>query len=96
MAYLLDGTVGLPGMEAGGLLEPAGILAKTLEALFLVLCAFELVTGFGRMALSIGIAAVLTMAGLAAALVPLGVAGPTDHDGAHDDPEPMPSQHHDK
>ena len=96
VAYLLDGTVGLPGMEAGGLLEPAGILAKTLEALFLVLCAFELVAVYGRRALAIGTAAVLTVAGLAAALVPLGVAGPTDHDGAHDDPEPMPSQHHDK
>lgn len=87
LAYLVDGTVGLPGMEAGGLLEPLGILAKTLEALFLVLCAFELITGFGRRALAIGVAAVLAIAGLAAALILLGAA-PADHDS----PESSPPQ----
>lgn len=89
LAYLVDGTVGLPGMEAGGLLEPLGVLAKTLEALFLVLCAFELITGFGRRALAIGVAAVLATAGLATALILLGAAPAADNDG----PESSPQQH---
>ena len=32
-AYLVDGTVELPGAESGGLLEPAGLLAAALNAL---------------------------------------------------------------
>ena len=32
-AYLVDGTVELPGAESGGLLEPAGLLAAALDAL---------------------------------------------------------------
>ena len=92
LAYLADGTVGLPGMEAGNLLEPVGVLAKTLEALFLVLCAFELGAGFGRRALIIGVAVVLAAAGLAAGLILLGVAPAGDH-GA----EPsLSGQHHDE
>src|SRR5215210_5797155 len=39
--YFVSATVGLPGVEEGHLLEPAGILAKVVEALFLVICAFE-------------------------------------------------------
>lgn len=91
VAYLVDGTVGLPGMEAGGLLEPAGVLVKALEALFLVLCAFELVAGFGRRALAMGVAAVLATAGLAVALILLGVA--SGDETRHESP---PSQHHDE
>ena len=89
-AYLVGGTVGLPGMDAGGLLEPLGVLAKTLEALFFVVCAFELAARFGRRALAVGVVAVLTAAVLAVALILLGAA-PADHDG------PAPSQqHHDE
>lgn len=88
-AYLVDGTVGLPGMEARGLLEPVGVLAKTLEALFLVVCAFELAARFRRRALTVALAAVLAAAVLAAALILLGAA-PAEHD------EPAPArQHHD-
>ena len=96
VAYLMGGTVGLPGMEAGGLgslLEPAGILAKTLEALFLVVCGFELVSSFGRRVLAVGMAGVVAAAGLAAALNLLGAA-PAEHHGGE---EPAPSQeHHDE
>lgn len=93
VAYLVDGTVGLPGMEAGGLLEPAGVLAKALEALFLVVCAFELVAGFGRKALAIGVAAVLAAAGLAAGAILLGVA-PEEEDHAPDMEKETPSMEH--
>lgn len=89
MAYLADGTAGVPGMKTGNLLEPAGVLSKTLEALFLVLCAFELASGFGRRALITGVPAVLGAAGLASALILLGVA-PAGHHGD----EPSPSDHH--
>lgn len=94
-AYVSDGVIGLPGVEAGGLgslLEPAGILAKTLEALFLVVCASELVSTFGRRALAVGVVAVVLVAGLAAALNLLGAAPANHHGGG----EPAPSEHHDE
>lgn len=91
VAYLIDGTVGLPGMEAGGLLEPLGVLAKTLEALFLVLCGFELFDRFGRRALAIGMAAVLATAALATGLILFGVAS-----GDETEHEPSPSRHHEE
>lgn len=53
-----------------------------------MLCAFELIAGFGRKALTIGIAAVLVAAGLAAALILLGAA-PADYDSQ----ESLPPQH---
>lgn len=40
--YFVNGTVGLPGVEEGHLIEPVGLLVKTVEALFLLLCAFAL------------------------------------------------------
>src|SRR5688572_22567811 len=43
--YFINGTVGLPGVEEGHLIEPVGLLAKTVEALFLLLCAFALTRG---------------------------------------------------
>src|SRR5215211_2657971 len=43
--YFVNGTVGLPGVEEGHLIEPLGLLAKTVEALFLVLCASVLTRG---------------------------------------------------
>ena len=80
-AYFIDGTMGLPGMEPGGLLEPLGIAAKTLEALFLVLCAYELFSGFGRRALALGVATVLVAAGFGAVFAALGAssAGESQH-----------------
>jgi hypothetical protein len=64
VAYLLSCTVGLPGVEEGHLLEPWGVLAMTVEALFLVVCGFEL-AWFGRRALAGDSAAVLAAAALA-------------------------------
>jgi hypothetical protein len=81
VAYVLSCTVGLPGVEEGHLLEPWGVLAKTVEALFLVVCGFEL-AWFGRRALAGGSAAVLAAAVLAgAALIRIGDA-PTHHEEA--------------
>ena len=86
--YLVSGTVGLPGVHEGRLLEPVGVLAKTLEALFLVLCGFELFAGFGRRALTGGIVGVLVAAGLATGLILLGAAPGVHH-------EEGPAQQHD-
>jgi uncharacterized membrane protein YfcA len=88
VAYLLSCTLGLPGVEEGHLLEPWGVLAKTVEALFLVVCGFEL-TGFGRRALVGGLATVLVEAALAGAALILGGGEPTHHEVV------APSQQHD-
>lgn len=89
--YLASGTVGLPGAHEGHLLEPVGVLAKTLEALFLVLCGFEFFAGFGRRALAGGIAGVLVVAGLATGLILLGAAP-----GAHQEEGPAQEQDDDR
>ena len=75
LLYFVSTTVGLPGVEEGHLLEPASIFAKVIEALFLVLCAFEFTGAFSssrRWALGIGVAALLLVVvpGLALALGP--------------------------
>jgi hypothetical protein len=71
--YFVSGTVGLPGMERGHLLEPLGILTKAVEILFLVLCGVEVtrsLTGLRRWALVSGIALMLVaVPGVAFALV---------------------------
>ena len=41
VGYFVSGTVGLPGVERGHLLEPLGMVTKVVEALFLLLCGFE-------------------------------------------------------
>ncbi len=58
-----------------------------MEALFLVLCGFEL-TWFGRRALMGGTAAVLVAAALAGAALILITDTPTNHE------EALPSQQH--
>jgi len=64
--YVISGMVGLPGVEGEHLLEPVGIVTKTAEALFLVLCAFAF-TGTGRRVFSGGVVAVsLALVGLMA------------------------------
>src|SRR5919112_412273 len=73
--YIASGTVGLPGMEPQSLLEPIGVAAKAVEALFLVLCAFVFTGALRatrRWALVIGTAALLLIVvpGLALALMP--------------------------
>ena len=87
--YIVSGTVGLPGMEPESLLEPIGVAAKAVEALFLVLCAFVFTGALRatrRWALVIGTAALLLIVvpGLALALSP-------PH--THEDPD---SDHHGK
>ena len=42
VAYVVSGTVGLPGMEPEGLLEPVGVVTKLVETLFLGLFAIAL------------------------------------------------------
>jgi hypothetical protein len=72
VAYLIDGTVGLPGAEGHHFLEPVGVVAKAVEGLFLVLCALkftESLAGTRRWALVGALAAVLLLVpGLALAL----------------------------
>jgi hypothetical protein len=73
--YIVSGTVGLPGMEPQSLLEPLGVVAKAVEALFLVLCVFVFsgaLTAIRRWVLVIVTAALLLMVlpGLALALMP--------------------------
>lgn len=67
VSYIFDGAVGLPGVEGHHFLEPVGIIAKTVEALFLGLCVFKLME-FVRWAPVSGLAAALTVTGLGAAL----------------------------
>ena len=43
MAYTVSGTVGLPGMEPEGVLEPLGVATKLVETLFLGLFVLALV-----------------------------------------------------
>ncbi len=43
VAYVISRTVGLPGMEPEGLLDPVGVVTKLTEALFLGLCVLALV-----------------------------------------------------
>ena len=66
-SYLVDGTVGLPGVEGHHLLEPVGIVCKVVEILFLGCCAFKL-AGFARWTPVGGLAAALVVAGLGATL----------------------------
>ena len=72
VAYLIDGTVGLPGTEGHHFLEPVGVIAKAVEGLFLVLCALKSTESFAaarRWALVGALAAVLLLVpGLALAL----------------------------
>ena len=73
LAYSLSWTALTPGTEAGGpggLLEPAAVLAGTLEALFLVLCTWVLFPNrLGGRGLALGGLAVLAVAGLATSLI---------------------------
>jgi hypothetical protein len=77
VAYFVGGMVGLPGAEGHHFLGPLGVVAKSVEALFLVLCAFkftETFAGARRWALVSGSAAALLVPGLAVALGLLGGA----------------------
>ncbi|MDQ3925620.1 MAG: hypothetical protein M3272_01335, partial [Actinomycetota bacterium] len=70
VAYFIDGTVGLPGVEghhhgAEGFIEPAGISCKAVEGLFLVLCALKITApsaGARRWTLVSALAVVLLVA----------------------------------
>lgn len=53
--YFVNATVGLPGVEEGHLIEPLGLLAKAVEALFLLACVIALtsrLTARGRCTVS--------------------------------------------
>jgi len=72
VAYLIDGTLGLPGVEGHHFLEPVGVIAKAVEGLFLVLYALKSTESFAaarRWTLVSALAAVLLVVpGLALAL----------------------------
>jgi hypothetical protein len=88
--YFVNGTVGLPGVEEGHLIEPLGLLAKAVEALFLMLCAFALTRSLaprGRWAvLATTVASLVVLPAAALALAP-GEAeeGPTHDRGHHEE-----------
>ena len=86
--YLMSVTVGLPGMELESLLEPIGVIAKAVEAFFMILFAFVFtgaLTATRRWALVIGTAALLLIVvpGLALALSPPYSHSHEDHDSDH-------------
>jgi hypothetical protein len=85
LAFLLSGTVGATWRGGGKLW---GFLAKTAQALFLVVCGFEL-TGFERRPLVGGLATVLVEAALAGTALILVGDEPTHYE------EVAPSQRHD-
>jgi hypothetical protein len=77
-AYVVSGTVGLPGEGRGHLFEPVGLIIKALEALFLVLCMFKFTESFG------GFRRWIMVGGVAAMLVVVpGVAMALDQQGTH-------------
>jgi hypothetical protein len=79
-SYLVDGTLGLPGVEGHHVLEPVGIICKAAEILFLGLYAFKL-AGFARWAPMGGLLAALVVVGLGATLaVPSLAADPAAAD----------------
>jgi hypothetical protein len=88
--YFVNAMIGLPGVEEGHLIEPLGLLAKTVEAVFLLLCAFALMRTLAprvrRAALAATAAALVALPAVALALVP-GEAerGPTRHNGHHEE-----------
>jgi hypothetical protein len=96
-AYIVGGTLGLPGVGRGHFLEPMGVLTKMVEALFLLLYAYRFV-GFRRWVLASGIAAMFLVTGAATALGLQGharwprpgkggrIPGPLDGDLARDPP----------
>ncbi len=86
--YFISATVGLPGVAEGHLLEPLGLLAKAVEALFLLLCAIALTSRLaarGRWAVLVAtVTAVVVLPAAALALAPGGAEeGPTQHDNGH-------------
>jgi len=88
--YFVNGTVGLPGVEERHLLEPLGLFAKVVEALFLVLCASVLTRGLAARerwaAMMMTVVALLVLPAAALALAPGDAEdGPTQHHGHHDD-----------
>jgi hypothetical protein len=85
--YFVNGTVGLPGVQEAHLIEPVGLLAKAVEALFLVLCAFALARSFaplGRWAvLGATVAALVVLPAVALALAPGEAGGGSTQGNTH-------------
>jgi len=90
--YFVNGTVGLPGVGEGHLVEPLGLLAKTVEALYLLLCAFMLTRTLaprGRWTVLVGTVAALVVVPAAALALAPGEAkeGPAQDDSYHGEQE---------
>jgi len=99
--YFINGTVGLPGVQEGHLIEPLGLLAKTVEALFLLLCAIALTRRLavrGRWVVLAAVAALVVLPTVALALAPgeaeEGSTQGNSHHGEHEgveQTEPAPT-----
>ena len=87
--YFVDGTVGLPGVEGGHLIEPLGLFAKVVEAVFLILCAFVLTRGLATSARQ---AAVVIATVAALAVLPIAALALTPDDA--EDGHPHENGHH--
>jgi hypothetical protein len=90
--YFVNGTVGLPGVGEGHLIEPLGLLAKTVETLFLLLCAFTLTRSLaprGRWAMLAATVAALVVVPAASLVLAPGEAkeGPAQDDSHHGEQE---------
>ena len=86
--YFVNGTVGLPGVEHGHLLEPLGLFVKAVEAFFLILCALvlakDLATRGRRAAMIATVAALAVLPATALALTPGDAEeGPAQDNGHH-------------
>jgi hypothetical protein len=85
--YFINGTVGLPGVEEGHLIEPLGLLAKAVEALFLLLCAFaltrRLAAGGRWVVLAVTATALVVLPAAALALGPGEAEEEPTHDNGH-------------
>ena len=92
-SYVVAETGGLPGVEGHHSLEPIGLIAKTVEAIFVGLCVFKL-AGFARWAPTSSVAAVLTVVGLGAVLAVPSLAA--DPPSAGDDEEASAGKGKDK
>ncbi len=88
--YFVNGTVGLPGVEEGHLIEPLGLLAKAVEALFLLQCTIALTRSLAPRGLwavlAATVAALVVLPAAALAFAPSEAEeGPTPNNGHHEE-----------
>lgn len=94
--YFVYGSVGLPAVEEAHLFEPLGLLAKVVEASYLLLCAFALTRSFasrGRWTvLATTTAALVALPVAALAIAPVEAeGGATQQNGHHAEEQAEPT-----